>query len=330
MPTSEPTGAGTREHTAGAGALPGRVNEEGVAVVPDEHKTDSSATAAGKMTYAREAAVGAAAAAAATASHGAEQAKQSATGIPAGTSMPTTEKEGIASREHVSGAGPLPGKVGEAGVAVLPDERNRTAVAPREPSLPTQETQGMREGEHAGGVGALPGSITEAGVAALPKESTTTAPAPTASAVSEDKAPASGDVKTASKGLPNKGDGYGEGYHPAELHPPEADYSNVKTTEGELRGTGVEKSAEGTAGQDSHPGGTQDRSTTANTDNVTKEAKYAAHNVDSATGSPSSPTSKPKLMSKIKGELKVIAGKVSGNKDKVAEGQSLKSGGSPQ
>jgi hypothetical protein len=82
MPTAELTGAGTGERVGGAGALPGSVNETGVAVVPDERVGEQTPTLAGRMANARNAALGSAAAAAAYVSHGTNQVRETI-GTPA-------------------------------------------------------------------------------------------------------------------------------------------------------------------------------------------------------------------------------------------------------
>ncbi|KAK4689345.1 hypothetical protein P7C73_g761, partial [Tremellales sp. Uapishka_1] len=65
------------------------------------------------------------------------------------TSLPSDEPVGALPGVHSDGVGSLPGAPGEAGVAILPDEK---AI------------------NHAGGVGELPGSANETGVAILPNE----------------------------------------------------------------------------------------------------------------------------------------------------------------
>ena len=44
--------------------------------------------------------------------------------------MPSTELTGHGSREHVGGAGALPGPITESGVTKLPDERNNSWEVP--------------------------------------------------------------------------------------------------------------------------------------------------------------------------------------------------------
>lgn len=80
LPTTEFTGAGTRDHVGGAGALPGRLGEEGVTKLPDERAPhESTNTTAGTIAGAKEAVVGAAATAAAAISHGVNTAQSTGT-----------------------------------------------------------------------------------------------------------------------------------------------------------------------------------------------------------------------------------------------------------
>ncbi|EGO03128.1 hypothetical protein SERLA73DRAFT_47914 [Serpula lacrymans var. lacrymans S7.3] len=97
-------------------------------------------------------------------------------------SLPSSETRGTQPSQPQSGVGELPGTAGEAGVAVLPDERkeiqaNGGATAKGNdtpPSLPSSESPDTSDPKtfttHTGGVGALPGGRDEVGVAVLPDQ----------------------------------------------------------------------------------------------------------------------------------------------------------------
>jgi hypothetical protein len=312
LPSTELAGARAGEHVDGVGALPGSLNQSSVALLPEErNQPTGSAAMTANLLSARDTANISAAQATTAASYETAAGTMGLAGLAARQplekkSMPTTEKEGVVSGEHVSGAGALPGKVDESGVAVLPDERAAISTEPK----PTTSK---------------------------PTTSDTTAPKDSAG--------------PNNAGVPNRGDGYDTDYHPAKLHPPNEDYSNVDTGAGaHPSGSVGEKSAEGT-GQESHPGGTQDRSTNVDESKITPEAKVAASNVDSTKNSSAGPTvdtsakapsvgsrddmrspsspGKSKFMDKVKGEFKILAGKMTKNEGKVEEGRALKTGGSP-
>lgn len=76
LPSTELAGAGTSERVGGAGALPGRLGEEGVTKLPDERAAhESGNTTSGAIAGAKEAVTGSAAAAVAAVSHGVDTAK---------------------------------------------------------------------------------------------------------------------------------------------------------------------------------------------------------------------------------------------------------------
>jgi hypothetical protein len=157
---------------------------------------------------------------------------------------------------------------------------------------------------------------------------------------------------------------YGGDYHPAQQHPEEGDYSDVQVG-GEPAGSTGEKSAEGktklgasaaSAGKterDTEVGGLKEGGDRKLHGGVpgdvgggtmpvgdeheggvdSTDPKNKAHGKESSTSSdPTSPTSttesghKPKLMDKIKGEMKILSGKISHKPEKVEEGQRLKTG----
>ncbi|THG97128.1 hypothetical protein EW026_g4811 [Hermanssonia centrifuga] len=97
LPTSEKLGQQPYEHSGGVGALPGNLNEPAVATLPDQNPRGSTA----------------------------------ATSASVGTHGRTFDTTTLPSQEHdigvggsvSGGVGALPGKAGEEGVAILPDER---------------------------------------------------------------------------------------------------------------------------------------------------------------------------------------------------------------
>ncbi|KAH7911464.1 hypothetical protein BJ138DRAFT_1006528 [Hygrophoropsis aurantiaca] len=274
--------------------------------------------------------------------------------VAAATSLPSKELTGQQPLEHTSGVGALPGNASESGVALLPDERVQQSQ-PLMQSLPSKELAGQQPFEHTSGVGALPGTASESGVALLPdervqqsqpiqpsvantdshtkpktengastshsesqydqskvgealrlaagagaagaavgglaaKSNNTTEPDPARkdrnASAPKQAAAAHTPSKSTSKSVPDKD----TDYHPAKLHPPPA-------------GTGVGESAQ----SDSPHASSSSPS----------EAQRASPTSASTTGSPK----KVGFMTKVKGEAKIIAGKMSGNDSKVEQGK---------
>jgi hypothetical protein len=166
------------------------------------------------------------------------------------------------------------------------------------------------------------------------------------------------------KGLPPQDDAYKTDYHPAALHPIDADYSDVKL---DAEGDSAAQGTEGTTGAsaatkdktendndvaglkdggdrklhggvpgdigggtmpvgDAHEGGVDSADpkrkahAPSATGGVERETSTASH--DSAGAAPH----KAKFMDKVKGEIKVLSGKITNKPEKVEEGQRLKSG----
>ncbi|KDQ16111.1 hypothetical protein BOTBODRAFT_43692 [Botryobasidium botryosum FD-172 SS1] len=260
-------------------------------------------------------------------------------------SLPSRETSG---NEDVTGpsggVGSLIGGKDEEGVAVLPHEKN--APAPSAPTtshvLPTLE-RGGNEGSKGpvGGVGSLVGGKDEEGVAVLPhekqpttsqKEPTTSGPV-TGSASSDVKhvKPAASesetksDAKQAAKdtvkgrgGEPNKGEGYDTDYHPAAMHPDAVKHQDTPPTEA----TGAPLPSNGSAAPtapapppkdghagNGHAGNGHSKSPSAGDDDDDEPKKVG-------------------FMTKMKGNAKVLLGKVEGKRgvDKVEEGRKMKAG----
>nr|KIR47560.1 hypothetical protein I312_03327 [Cryptococcus bacillisporus CA1280] len=192
-PTEELVGAQPGEHSDGVGALPGTVNEAGVAILPDERSGTHFSLPSHELIGAlnREHSSGVGALPGTVHETGVailpEEEKvghvrihpDHAAGVGPRTSLPSDEYIGALPREHSSGVGALPGTVHETGVAILPEEEkvghvrihpdHAAGVGPRT-SLPSDEYIGALPREHSSGAGALPGTVNEAGVAILPDE----------------------------------------------------------------------------------------------------------------------------------------------------------------
>ncbi|KAH8102746.1 hypothetical protein BXZ70DRAFT_929798 [Cristinia sonorae] len=194
LPSTEFTGASAGEYVGGVGSLPGHVGESGVARLPDEVPTPHNESATTGIGGAVDAV------------------KQKVLGVTPtpGTSLPSTETQGAKPGDYTAGVGALPGKLGEQGVARLPDEvpaREKEAAATTtiggavdtvkqkgtssllsficpahlvlpvlgstsspQTSLPSSEPHGALPGTRSAGVGSLPGHADESGVARLPDE----------------------------------------------------------------------------------------------------------------------------------------------------------------
>ncbi|EIW75040.1 hypothetical protein CONPUDRAFT_93740 [Coniophora puteana RWD-64-598 SS2] len=298
LPSTEHEGANHSEHlSSGGGALPGSVDERGVAVVPDDRAgTDGRGSAT--------------------------QGKR--------TSLPSTELEGAQPSDHLSaGVGALPGSIKEHNVAVLPEER-RIKDGPKVPI----------------GIGSLPGSRDESSVALLPDERAAgqaREPTTEASKATEPLAPAkpqpaersaagvaAADTGTAPKTLPDIPDSASPhptsakpqtttakamsapnqdtDYHPANLHPPPTG-PGVDEPVNPAGSTGADEN-----GPSSSSVGAEDRKSEESTRSGSK------------TSSGESQHRRSGFMTKVKNEMKIISGKISGNDGKVEEGKKAKAG----
>jgi len=327
LPTSETQGALEREHVGGTGALPGSVAEERVTKLPDE---DVSTTATSLTTQAG------------TYPSSPYPQVQPTTAVTARTSLPSYDVTGQAPGTHQDGVGALPGTFRETGVAVLPDEGGKPAGATNATnpatgtlardynggaglSRPSEEegNESVGLGERrvgkdvSGGVGALVGGKTEEGVAVLPDER---GDANVGSGVTEGgKGDKLGEMDQAEReerhekaGTGNvtsketqQGGGYDTNYHPAALHP------QTQTT-GEAAPSAEPQGAatKGDATKEDNKEGGQGISTTG--DKVTGGEKVK----------------KAGFLDKMRGEAKVLMGKMEGKKgvEKVQEGRKMKAG----
>ncbi|KAI0328799.1 hypothetical protein GY45DRAFT_1325785 [Cubamyces sp. BRFM 1775] len=303
VPSRELLGAQPGDHSSGAGALPGFQDEPHVARLPEEsaHPQYDS----GSMDTAGQ--------------------------ISLKPSEETTGNESaIGDARHVGGVGALIGGRDESSVALAPDERagqmasGATGMASR--TLPSQEPKGneaYNAPKHVGGVGALVGGREEQGTAVLPDErtqqtgtgtGTVTQPkdqskdqaAPQSTQDHKDKPSAQ---KSGHHGLPNKGPGYDTDYHPAKLHPPPEHITNPHN-EGE-KSLGATQADANRPAEEGRP------------------PNQARGDSDASGGADERGQQKAKkagFMEKMKGEAKVLLGKIEGKHEKVEEGQRMKAG----
>ncbi|KAI0364169.1 hypothetical protein BV20DRAFT_974757 [Pilatotrama ljubarskyi] len=296
VPSRELFGAQPGDHSSGAGALPGFQDEPHVARLPEEsaHPQYDS----GPMDTAGQLSL---------------KPSEELTG----------NESAVGDARHVGGVGALVGGRDESSVALAPDERagaNASGViGSASRTVPSQEPQGNEAAgapKHVGGVGALVGGRDEQGATVLPDErvqqqgtgtGTVTQPnqaAPAAPPKHEQKKPSEGAPKSGNHGLPNKAPGYDTDYHPAALHPASEKPGNV-ASEGE-------KSLGATQADANRPA----------------EEAQPPHQTQSGNGGDAhgQKAKKAGFMDKMKGEAKVLLGKIEGKHEKVEQGQKLKSG----
>jgi len=331
LPSSERFGAVEGERVGGVGSLPGRFDEPDVTELPEQkEKEDRYLTSAGMVTASTTIAPGPVSGRAGPKS-----------------SLPSQEEEGQKPFAHQAGVGELPGKVSESGVALLPEERAhpvgkwehedkdaqmRAAQAPvgkwehddkggraedaamadaavkagtkKHSELGLKEEQPTEKRDTAGA------AATAAGTAMAAKE-TVGAAKDTTKDTAKDTAKAA--VKGGSHGKPNQGPGYDTDYHPAQLHPLDADYSKERAEQEKSKEPAGEKESEKPLTGATHTDTTEGSGTAAGEHHETEKKK------------------KSSFMAKVKGEAKVLLGKVEGKRgqEKVAEGERLKSGQSP-
>lgn len=348
LPSSEIEGAQPREHVGGAGALPGWYSEAGVTKLPDERNSNGQSSVIPNSTNQSamtQSSTYPASPYPATASPDTSTALTTrTTAVTARTSLPSQEPVGQQPFTHQDGAGSLPGLKREAGVAALPDKfggptgttgatSGATGTHPRDyaaqPALARpgdeagNESLGLgerRAGKDAvGGVGSLVGGKGEEGVAVLPDEKVagTADTGVSAHGKGEKLAEmdesereerykrmnAQPDAKHEAHGAESKGDGYDTDYHPAQLHPIPKDAPAAGT---------------GAAPQEQ--------------DVATKGGATKEGNEEGGAGVPAEhhgdKVKKAGFLDKMKGEAKVLMGKMEGKKGvaKVEEGRRVKAG----
>ncbi|EKM52498.1 uncharacterized protein PHACADRAFT_31008 [Phanerochaete carnosa HHB-10118-sp] len=123
-----------------------------------------------------------------------------------------------------------------------------------------------------------------------------------------------------------QGDGYDTDYHPSELHPASADYSkehaemNKDDAEDQDGGPGANNT------DSKQPASTGATPATAGRDEAAREDKEQSQQEDNDKDAHPDKAKKVGFMAKMKGEAKVLLGKVEGKKGKVEEGQKIKAG----
>ncbi|KAA1466975.1 hypothetical protein DENSPDRAFT_926266 [Dentipellis sp. KUC8613] len=286
FPSQEILGFQPHEHVEGAGELPGTVFESGVARLPEE-RIHGGYTGSEALTSAHVA----------TASEHDR---------PHIESLPSEELTGFQPHEHVDGAGELPGTVFEHGVARTPEERRHgshpgsealtganVAIAsehdrPHIKSLPSQELVGFQPHEHVDGAGELPGTVYESGVARLPDERTPGT-----------QTPATGGVPVAAT---------------TANDPPTQDKGDVKPKE-------VAKEQAGSSDKGADNSGTAKTSQALNAPSATN-----GHSAEQPSPVESKSGHKPGFLERVRGEAKILVGKLAGDRHKVEEGKHTKAG----
>ncbi|KAG6893950.1 hypothetical protein C0992_008037 [Termitomyces sp. T32_za158] len=325
MPSKEvPSGS-----KVGVGSLPGTTSETSVAKLPDEramehphhkvhkhHKHGHAKHDAGKAGHAAPAA--AAAAAAPSMYQSAKNYIRQSVGayLPgsggAHSELPSRETPG----GSLVGVGSLPGTTSEVSVAKLPEER-------RLEGMPSHETDHEVLGK-SGGVGALPGGPNESRVALLPEERLHPeyegdAAAAAGGRMMQREAGVVGSPLKKSiepeheheehARVPGAVAGFGgttahpdvrmdPGYHPAALHPVDPKFQEKERERHQSASYASAAAAGGEASRRSPESG--------------------------QSSSSSGERKKPGFMKKVKGEVKVISGKLSHNEKKIEEGKQLK------
>ncbi|KZT05045.1 uncharacterized protein LAESUDRAFT_727297 [Laetiporus sulphureus 93-53] len=325
MPSTEPTGQQPYTHQDGVGSLPGTISEKSVIKLPEE----------------------------------------AAVGSAVGMSLPSTELRGQQPFEHQDGVGALPGPKREQGVALLPDETggptgatnatvNATGTRPRDYAEPAGvprlgEEQGYerigaserRVGSDAvGGVGSPLGPAGGEGVSMLPiersretKERMPTAIAPGQDTTQGDKLNEMDGAERAER--PERKEnvveeihtekethtisgGYDTGYHPAAMHPLG---TYVGDNAGEHEAKGAATTGDAMSGAETKGDAMKDNKTEGGESVGTHGHEGAEHK-----------TKKAGIMDKVKGEAKVLIGKIEGKKgvEKVKEGKMQKAGELPE
>ncbi|KAI0742231.1 hypothetical protein C8Q80DRAFT_1122586 [Daedaleopsis nitida] len=327
LPAHEPFGARPGEFSSGAGALPGHQSEANVALLPEESahpQFDSGAVA----THA--------------------QAGLKPSEEPHGNEAST------GAMRHVAGVGALVGDRSEEGVARLPDERSSTDVSKvgsaksnagvgavvggrddtgkqsvkgvsasdKPPAPPAKDGESEKKATpavtgHKGAPNKLPGDpgtgrFTSESPEDFQSHDTRTDllnanPKPRAHALGGDRSqwgnvPMNGSA--ARKDRDYDGSGYDTNYHPAEMHPLQE--GSKDPSEHAAEG---EKSLGATQADASRP----------------SEEQRPPHSGDASSGQQQK-QHKVGFMEKMKGEAKVLIGKVERKQEKVEEGQRIKTG----
>ncbi|KAI0266495.1 hypothetical protein BC834DRAFT_131866 [Gloeopeniophorella convolvens] len=297
LPSAEKEGVKPGEHHDGVGPLPGSISETSVARLPDERM-----------------------------------------GVASG------DRVGPATRQAEFGAG----AIGAGVVSAAPASAAPASAAPA--SLPSQEQTGTQPGEHYGGVGPLPGTSSETSVAKFPDELS----GKTSGERFDNKGIASsfGELGIKSQGtqvrkvdsdsrpverVPEHDDRWADMKKSAES-PADAKIREEEKRKEEERKKEIEEVAanKGKAGNKvqndgvGHPSAKQHTQPTHVDDNNAPSPDtiggHGHQKKRSSSESEASDHKKATVMDKVKGEVKVLLGKASRNKDKVEEGEKMKHG----
>jgi len=213
---------------------------------------------------------------------------------PAGVSLPSQEKMGVQPYEHYDGVGPLPGTSSETSVAKLPDERK------------AEERSGVALAAAAAAAAATADPLAQAGIANLgtqvrrfddSRDTATAQNAPEREGQEADVKNVAADSKfkeEVASGPETKG---------------ERKVESIRSAEGR-------RSSEKEEGVKSVPPG----------ESAAAAGVPAQRKQRSSSDSDASHHKRASVMNKVKGEMKVLLGKASRNKDKVEEGEKLKHG----
>ncbi|KAH9921610.1 uncharacterized protein B0H18DRAFT_1121304 [Fomitopsis serialis] len=350
LPSTETTGGLPQEHVGGAGALPAasrRRRSRSSRRAQREGRACAISPIAGS-------AVPATAAFTALAPSGEPHAHPQATSVTLRDSLPSQEAAGQSPYTHQDGAGALPGRKREQGVAVLPDESGgpagataatsaATGAQPRDwsanPALARpgdeagNESRGLRAGRDvAGGVGSLGGKgdklaeMDQAEREARYRSAGTQKPAQKPAAADKVSVPA-GCVGPDVDDAPKDGDAQEEDTRSGRETQMNLLSVNLQprthplgTADAAWRGVGVGVDSGYADGEGvdigRRPGVVESPSDEGN---ATKEE-------DGAPAEGGEKAKKATFMEKMKGEAKVVMGKLEGKKgvEKVQEGKKLK------
>ncbi|KAL6308923.1 hypothetical protein BKA93DRAFT_762462 [Sparassis latifolia] len=324
LPSSETMGAGEHEHVGGAGSLPGSVSEESVSRLPDERQMEQDPKAgvadtqqkaedvniAGTYPFAPYGpAVGESAGAPAPMMTHETHQHVDVGGTYPSAPYPHATSETTGSAAHKA-KGPQPYEQ-QSGVGIFPgamSERVHATPPGGAQSMPSQEKGGIKPGEHVSEAGELPGRQGESGVAALPEkraEEQRGQSESTTGKVTENTKETARKAVTSAGHKEGKAEGYDTDYHPAELHP---------DTRGPAAG-GAGAAAGGVKGESAVP-----ESTEAPKQDTSALPQVQACHAEKAK--------KVGFMEKMRGEAKILLGKVEGKKGeaKVEEGKRVKAG----
>jgi uncharacterized protein YjbJ (UPF0337 family) len=296
----------------GAGALPGDMHQIGVAILPDDKDalankstmaTDTTASGFVQPTL-TDRAMAAAAVAAATATTAAAVVTDKANDVY------QNPHEYVPAAAHPY----LPGSTSSTSpsTAIMPAPSHEVTAHPTQ-SLPSQEIEGQQPASGVmDGVGSLPGALTEEGVAVLPEEKEHPNPLATSEFAGAET----------NKSI-------------ASPYSSDSPYSNTDANAIEQPKQPMKEKVEGKAEAvkekvaPSHHD-EKEKPPTIDTAKTTASNNSSTLTPDSAASG--SPTKKAGFMDKLKGQSKILSGKLSHNEEKIAQGQAMKTGAeySPQ